>query len=104
MIISTAKNTGRKTVTLTSVGLIMPIKDKDHLLFLNTNSAISFPVELAESKSCQVWDVAKEIAQDLAQQGLSGTVYVRGYFQDAIGNEYRSKKVKFNIDKQLEVQ
>ena len=102
MIISTAMNTGRKTVTLSSVGLILPNKDKEYLTFLKPNSAVSFPYDLVEGKSCQVWDTAKELAVDLKREGYSGRINLKGYYKDAIGNEFRSKPLRFNIDKALQ--
>lgn len=102
MIMSTAMNTGRKTVSITSMGFILPNKDREYLILLKPQSNVIFPYDLAEGKSCQVWDTAKELAEDLKHEGYSGRIDLRGYFKDAIGNEYRSKPMKFSIEKHLE--
>ena len=72
MVISTAMNTGRKTVSLTNMGFILPNKDREYLILLHPQSNVSFPYDLVEGKSCQVWDTTNELAVDLKREGYSG--------------------------------
>jgi hypothetical protein len=99
MLILSALNTGRRTVTLTSMGLILPKKDKKYLVFLQPESNVSFPYDLLEGKNCNVWTTTKELAEDLKREGYSGKISLKGYYKDAIGGEYKSKSLKFNIEK-----
>ncbi len=102
MLMLTAMNTGRKTVSITNMGFILPNKDREYLILLQPQSNVTFPYDLAEGKSCQVWDTAKELAEDLIREGYSGRISLKGYYKDAIGNEYRSKPMKFSIEKHVE--
>ena len=97
MLFIAAHNTGEKTITLTSMGLLLP--NKKYLNFLRPDSNVSFPHELLAGKDCNVWVTTKELAEDLKREGLSGKVSLKGFYRDAIGGDYRSKSIKFNIDK-----
>jgi hypothetical protein len=99
MLILSASNTGKKTVTLTMMGLILPTKDKKYLDFLRPNSHVRFPHDLLEGKSCSVYIELKELSNELKQEGYSGKISLKGYYKDAIGGRYESKSIKFNIEK-----
>jgi len=99
MLFLSALNTGTKTVTLSSMGLILPRKDKKYLIFVQPESSVSFPYDLPEGKSCSVWITTKELAEDLKREGYSGRISLKGYYRDAIGGYYKSKSVKFTIEK-----
>ena len=99
MLLISALNTGQKRVTLNSMGLILPKKDKKYLTFFRPDSNVSFPCDLIEGKGCDVWVATKELAVDLKREGYSGKVSLKGYYRDAIGGEYRSKSLKFYIEK-----
>jgi len=98
MLFISALNTGKKTVTLTSMGLILPRKDKNYFTFIRPNSHASFPHDLLEGKSCDVWIETKELAENLEQEGFSGKIKLKGYYGDAIGRRYKSKSINFDID------
>lgn len=98
MLFISALNTGQKRATLTSMGLILPKKDRKYLVFLRPDSNVSFPHDLLEGKDCRVWVTTERIALDLKRQGYSGKVSLKGYYSDAIGKEYRSKSLKFDIE------
>ena len=91
-----ALNIGSKTVTLSSFGLNLP--NKKNMYFPNPNSNAPFPHELLEGKSVSVWIDAKELAKNLKQEGYSGMISYKGFYKDAIGNVYRSKEEKFDIE------
>jgi hypothetical protein len=98
MLLLSASNTGTKTVTLTSMGLILPRKDKKYLIFAQPESNVSFPCDLLEGKNCNVWVTTKELAEDLKREGYSGRISLKGYYRDAIGGYYESKSFKFDIE------
>jgi hypothetical protein len=104
LLLSSAMNSGTKTVTLTSSGLILPNKDKRYMFFVEPHSNVHFPYELTEGKSCEVWLTQRELETDLQREGFSGTIKVRGYYRDAIGNQYKSKPIKFNIESGLKAE
>jgi len=97
LLILSALNTGTKTVTLTSTGLILP--KKKYLFFAQPESNVSFPYDLPEGKNCNVWIATEELAKDLKREGYSGRISLKGYYRDAIGGYYKSKSIKFNIEK-----
>jgi len=97
LLILSAMNTGVKTVTLTSTGLVLP--RKKYLFFAQPESNVTFPHELTEGKSCSVWIANKELAEDLRREGYSGKIKLKGYYKDAVGGDYQSKQKKFNIEK-----
>jgi len=99
MLMISALNTGPKRVTLASMGLIVPRKDEKYLTFLRPDSDVSFPHDLVEGKGCSVWVTTKEIAENLRHEGFSGKISLKGFYRDAIGGEYRSKSLKFDIEK-----
>ena len=98
MLILSAVNIGKKTVTLTMMGLILPTKDKKYLAFLHPNSLVSFPYDLIEGKSCSVYAEPKEVANELKQLGYSGKINLKGYYKDAIGSKYISESLKFDVE------
>jgi hypothetical protein len=98
MLFICALNTGKKTVTLTSMGLILPRKDKNYFTFIRPDSNVSFPHDLLEGKSCDVWTETKKLAENLKQEGFSGKIKLKGYYGDAIGRRYKSKSINFDID------
>lgn len=97
MLILSALNTGTKTATLSSMGLALP--EEKILYFTQPNSYVRFPHDLVEGKDVIVWLTTKELADDLRQEGYSGLISIKGFYRDAIGNEYKSKAVKFDIKK-----
>jgi len=97
LLINEALNTGRKTVTLSSMGLILP--NKKFYTFLQPNSNVSFPYDLPEGKNCSVWIETKELAENLKNEGYSGEVKLIGYYGDAIGGRYKSEPFNFDINK-----
>ena len=99
LLILSALNIGRKPVTLSSMGLILPSKDIKYYTILRPNSNVSFPYDLPEGKRCSVWIGTKELAENLKHEGFSGEINLRGYYGDAIGGKYKSKKLKFDIEK-----
>jgi hypothetical protein len=95
MLILTALNTGTKTATLSAMGLILP--KKKILAFTHPNSYVTFPHDLLEGKDVVVWIKAEELAQDLIKNGFSGSISFKGFYRDALGKEYKSKTMEFNL-------
>ena len=63
------------------------------------SKVMCFPHDLLEGKDVIVWIETKELAHDLKQEGFSGTISFKGFYRDAIGKEYKSEAMKFNIEK-----
>ena len=99
MLILSAYNIRKKTVTLAMWGFILPTKDKKYFDSFRPNSYVSFPHDLLEGKSCDVYIEPKELANELKQEGYSGKISLKGYYKDAIGSKYISKSLKFDIEK-----
>lgn len=95
----TAINTGYRPITLTSVGYLLP--DKKTMFIVEPQSNVKFPYTLLEGNQCSVWKIQKKMALELKENGYSGTIKIRGYYRSAIGNLYKSKPIKFDIEKAL---
>ncbi|XES77505.1 MAG: hypothetical protein ACBZ72_01195 [Candidatus Bathyarchaeia archaeon] len=95
MFILSAKNTGSKTVTMSSRGLILP---NNKILHFVRQSYFPFPIELTEGKDIFDWREVKELAQELKKEGYSGIIEVKGFFKDAVDHWYESKLVKFDLE------
>jgi len=94
-----ASNPGRRTVTLSSLGLLLA---KKRQLFLDPHSeGMPFPYDLEPGKSYRMWVAASRLASWLKQEGLQGKVKLVGFYDDAVGNRYRSRKLSFNCEKWL---
>lgn len=100
-LILSAKNTGNKTVTLSSMGLILPRKKNNLFTPIrpDTMGLVTFPHDLDAGKDCSVYFELKNLAEELRLEGFSGKINLKGYFRDAIGNTYKGKPFKFEIDK-----
>jgi hypothetical protein len=94
VVMLTAKNPGRQTVTLSTPGFFLP--GKKGLSFMNPQSNVTFPHELAPEKSCQVWMDLKEFSRELIAEGYYGEIKLVGFFSDMVGRTYKSKKWEFN--------
>lgn len=91
-----ASNPGDRPVTVNIPGIFLP--NRKQLVLVNSGREFDFPHELHEGKSCTAWEEQRKIAQELREEGLSGTVKLVGFYRDAVGTVYRSKPLKFNID------
>ncbi len=69
------------------------------MYFTQPNSYVTYPHGLAEGKNVTTWFPIKALALNLKQEGYSGTIKFKGFYKDAIGNEYQSKEVPFDLDK-----
>ena len=101
-VILSAKNTGNKTVTLSSMGLILPRKENNYFIphHPDTMGLVTFPHDLKDGKNCDVYLEPKNLAEELRLEGFSGKIKVKGFYRDAIGRKYKSKSFTFNIDNQ----
>ena len=97
-LIIRAVNSEKETVTLTSMGLILPRRDNNLFSPYVPNSDVSFPHDLLGGKNCDVWFETKELAENLKREGFSGKIKLKGYYGDAIGRMYKSKSINFDID------
>jgi hypothetical protein len=109
----TATNSGPRPVMLQTVGLIIPgsrplpidpsgpsIKvlqfDKEGNPMRPPRSSIDLPGYVPSEEPVDVW-MGVEWAQDfLVRKGVRGKVRIRGFYNDARGHVYKSKKVDFD--------
>ena len=96
----TAANVGDRAISLTSPpSLLLP--DGKKMIMISAESSVIFPYDLLPGKSCMVWEENSKVARGLNKEGYSGVIEIVGEFTDAIGNKYRSKSFKLNIDQWL---
>jgi hypothetical protein len=94
-----AINMGLRDVTLKSVGFLLP-NGKEPIIMAQ-NTTIRFPYTLPEGNECTVSKFRFKLAKELKQNGFSGKVKLRGYYQGATGEYYKSKPHAFDIDSPL---
>jgi hypothetical protein len=96
VVMLTAKNPGKQTVTLSMPGFLLPQDMNASLPYPQSN--VNFPFELSPEKSCSVWIDIKKFARQLKSEGFYGKVTLIGYYRDLVGRTYKSKKWEFNTD------
>ena len=96
----TASNPSSRTVTLSSMGFILP--NKKYLIFTYPESNVSFPYEVQTGKNCMVWCDIYDIAVQLKKQNYEGDINLIGFYKDQLGKEYKSKKMNVNINTMLQ--
>ena len=96
MLIMTVTNPGHRTATVQSPGLLLP--SGQQVVFFHPNSEVTFPHELLEGKACHSWTPLVELASQIREHGLSGTVQLVAVVSDAVGNEYRSEESPLDVD------
>ena len=95
-LIISANNHSSKRVTLQPPYIDLP--DNKKMLLMNYQSNITFPYELKPRNNCKVWNNLKRTAQSLKEEGYEGTIKIKGVYKDAIGNKYKSKALKLNLE------
>ncbi len=96
MLLIKATNPGNRTVTLNSAGIALP--GGKTAVFPKPEGNVTFPHALEEGSNCFVWTPMKEFASMLRHEGHKGTVKLVAFYRDQLGKEYRSNKLKFDID------
>jgi hypothetical protein len=96
LIAAEAANPGSRPVTLVSFVFVWPSGWQAYLP--DAPSDCSFPHELAEGKTCSVWTAARDMANILKQEGITGKVRLVAQFRDALGTAYRSEP--FVVDRE----
>jgi hypothetical protein len=93
ILINYRKKNGSRLITLYRVGFLLPDGGK---MIIRTNI---FPCALTEiNPKCSVSEVQKQFAMELAKKDLKGIVKVRGYYQNATDEFFKSKTFKFSIE------
>jgi|GEM_PF-1991175 len=96
VITVTPKNYGQKKVTLSNMGFLLP--DKKILGVPLPLGPVRLPYELEPEANCTMWVEEKEFAKSILSQGMTGRVKIVGYVVDAVGRQYKSKSLEFNVD------
>lgn len=89
----TVSNTGAKTVSLSSCGLLMPNK----LRISMVEHLAHFPVEVQPEKSFKLNFPFDRVLSELNKQGYDTEVKLKGYFEDEAERIYFSKPKKINL-------
>ena len=96
MLLIRVTNPGHRAVTIQCPSLRLPTGGS--VVFLEPQSDVSFPHELAEGKNCTVWTEIGVVSEQLANHGHTGTVKLVAECDDAVGTTYRSKQWLFQVD------
>lgn len=99
MLLICLTNPGYRSVTIQCPALRLPTGAS--MVFLEPQSDVRFPHELAEGKNCTVWMEMTSIAQQLVERGITGTVGLVAECSDAVGTTYKSKAWPFNASEWL---
>lgn len=67
--------------------------------FYPEHKHIHFPYDLAKGKSLQIVCNPENISIKFHKDGFSSSIKIIGIFTDAIGNEYKSRPIKFDVTK-----
>ena len=96
-LILQAQNVGKRTLTLTAVGLVLPGKVRVWFVHPECWLSGSLPHELQEGKSFVSTRELSELVAELAERGYTGRVRVQGFYTDALGTDYRSKPLTLGV-------
>ena len=96
MLFLSAANRGEKIINMSSQGFRIP--NGCQLISAVPLSNVNFPYELLPRRRCQIWMETRKIAEQLKSAGFYGVVKLVGFYRDEVGDEYRSKAYKFNVD------
>ena len=83
-----AANAGDRTTTLTGVGIALP---RDKNIYVLRPQMVSFPCDLRSGQSVSELIVESEVRSQLRNEGFSGTVRLRGFYDDVFGAKHLSK-------------
>ena len=98
MLAITVINPAHRPVTVTSASLLLP----DGRLLVLTH-VDSLPATLTEqSPKVDIFKSTRALAFDLEKADFSGEIKLRGYVQTATGEIFKSKPIKFSIEKEKE--
>lgn len=92
-----ASNPGRRAITLTSVGVVLPTKQQ---LVITTQGSYPLPHNLTEGTSISHWISLREMSDIMRANRVAGTVKLRGFYNDAVGARHYSERFSFNLDEQ----
>ena len=92
-------NSGSRSVTVTSVCLLLP--DKRTMVVRQLPGTAPLPVELQPGQGQTFWMLPRDVAQTLHEEGYRGVLKVRARCTDATGRDYHSKAGTFDIEAYL---
>lgn len=92
-----ASNPGRRAITLTSVGLVLPTGQQ---LVITAEGSSPLPHHLTEGTSITHWTDAREMAHLVRNKGFARAVRIRGFYNDAVGVRHYSKHLSFSLDEE----
>lgn len=90
-----AQNKSHEEAKLGMVGIL---PDKKKTLMMPEVGGKKFPFNLSPWGTYTTWIDPERFAKILIREGFSGELKLIGYYRDGVGNMYKSKSMKFNID------
>lgn len=101
-IFISVSNPGYQPIVITSACIELP--DGSNIVMPSSQGTQLLPYKLHPSEGATFWADAQNVALSLREKGRSGTLRIRAYFSDAVGNCFRSKRMRFQVDDWLEEQ
>ena len=93
-LIMSGANQSEHRVTINAAFWLLPDKRK---ALITAPQLFDLPFDVEPRKNIIIQEDVERVTQGLKELGLNGTIKMRGCLQDAIGNEYKSKPIKFEI-------
>ena len=90
-----AVNSGDRMVILSSMGFILPNKEK--MEPVGVRRTPDFPHELSLESRCTARIDPREFAAQLKSKGFSGRLELVGFYEDEVGRTHKSKPFGFDI-------
>ena len=93
-----AVNIGKRLVYLYGFWFSLSGKKIEGIIYQTNVDGMDTPFQLSEGRMFERWTAARPLARHLSKSGHSGTVKLVAYFQDHVGDLYRSKPLRFKIE------
>lgn len=92
-------NPGNRPVTIKSAGLELPDKRTFYMPYLPGTT--NLPFELGPGQGQSFWMEPRVVAEELRDQHFPNMMKLRAFCLDAVGNQYNSKRIDFNVEARL---
>lgn len=86
-----------RPVTVTGCGIVFP--NGNSFIVPRPIGSVQLPHELKEGNHCVFLYSLRDVVRALQQEGFTGRIKLRAEFQDALGNDYRSKPFRGDVTK-----
>jgi hypothetical protein len=93
-------NVGPKEYTVTQIGLEIGRRTSGRII-PDPSGTVKVPYKLQPDETCNFWTEYEKITKGIEKPRLYGTIKVRGYVMDYIGNTFYSNRLKIVIKETL---